>query len=285
MSTTTATRQIKRVEKTGKQAARSPWVDRLTRIGYAARGVLYILIGLLALQFALGTGGAPANQNGVLAMLSGIPFGNIILIGMAIGLAGYSLWGVVRALFDPLNRGDDPVGLIERASFVISAISYGAFALVALYFASGWGIRAASQPPDISAQLMSKPYGRWLTAGFGAFWLASALAQVYIAVTAKFARDFKFGKDDTEREWAILMGRIGYAARGVVFGIIGWFLIQAAYYFDPNQAVGFDGALLELVKNTYGTLLMGAVALGLVAFGIYSVLCARWIRTGARKHG
>lgn len=285
MSTATATREVKHVEETAKQAARSPWVDRLTRIGYAARGVLYILIGLLALQFALGTGGAPTDQNGVLAMLSRIPFGNIILIAMAIGLAGYSLWGIVRALFDPLKRGDDPVGLIERASFVISAASYGAFALVALYFASGWGIREASQPQDISAQLMSKPYGRWLTGGLGAFWIAAALAQLYIAVTAQFARDFKFGKEDDERQWAILMGRIGYAARSVVFGIIGWFLIQAAYNFDPNEAVGFDGALLELVKHPYGALLMGAVALGLVAFGIYSVLCARWIRTGARKSG
>lgn len=279
MSSTTVTKEIKHAGREAKQVTRSEWVGQWTRLGYIARGVLYALIGLLAVQMALTQGGTVTDQNGVIRMLSEMPYGNVILIVLAIGLAGYAAWGIIRAVFDPLKRGDDAPGLIERASYISSAASYGAFALVALYFAAGWGIHEAGKPQSITAQLLTKPFGQWLVALFGVFWVLAALGQFYTAYKATFMRDLKFGKmGGDERDWAMGLGRFGYAARGVVFAIIGWFLIQAALTFDPNKAKGLDGALLELVKQPYGMILMALVALGVLAFGLYSILCARWMR-------
>lgn len=278
MSTTTVAKEAKHVGRKAKQASRSEGVELWTRLGYIARGSLYVIIGLLAVQVALTRGGTVTDQNGVIRMLSQMPFGNVILILLAIGLAGYAVWGIIRAVFDPLNRGDDAPGLIERASYISSTASYAAFALVALYFASGWGIHQAGKPQEITSQLLSKPFGQWLVILFGLFWILAALGQFYTAFKAGFAKDLKLARGSPEHEWAVALGRFGYTARGVVFGIIGWFLVQAALTFDPNKAKGLDGALLELVKQPYGMILMGIVALGLLAFGLYSILCARWMR-------
>lgn len=261
----------------------NPVLEAMVKGGYIARGLIYALIGLASVELAFSNGGRVTDQTGAIAMLGAQPFGKILLILLTIGLVGYAFWGFIRAVFDPLKRGHDAKGLLERAGFFLSGISYGSLAAVAFHFATGAGQKSAGNPQDMSAQLMSHPYGQWLVGILGLFWIGAGIGQLYTAYRADFKKDFKSGLSANERVWADRLGRAGYAARGIVFALIGWFLIQSAVQVNPNKAVGLDGALLKLTQGPFGIYLLGIVALGLLAFGIFSMLCARWIQLDKSK--
>jgi hypothetical protein len=262
-----------------KQASRSDLVEALARWGYVARGALYIIMGWLALQTAMGTGGKTTDPVGAMRYIAGQSYGKVLLVALVIGLIGYSLWGFVRAIFDPLHRGSDAKGWVARAGFLVSAVSYGALVLPAykLLTTGGTGSGQAGNPRGLTVQLMSKPFGIALVYAFGLFWLVAGAGQLITAYKMTFMRDLRTGKmSQTERYWAEVLGRVGYTARAVVYGMIGIFLFRAASTANPQQAQGFDGVLAKLAQGPYGQMLLGAVALGLLLFGVYSVLSARW---------
>lgn len=261
-------------------AAANPWVERLARFGYVVRGVVYATIGVLALQLALGTGGQATTQSGAIAMLGSQPAGKILLVLIVVGLASYSLWGFVRALFDPLHRGSDSKGIVARIGFAFSGLSYGLLTIPPVQSLMNQSAsQSAANPADISVQLFNLPFGKWLVMGLGLFWIAVGLSQLYVAYKQEFKKDFQLSKmSATERTWATRLGQVGFAARGIVFAVIGTIIVQAALTHNPSQAQGFDAALLKLAQAPNGTLLLGGVALGLIAFGIFSAACARWIK-------
>src|SRR5512142_2625568 len=272
-----------KAKQTGRQlshAAANPWVERLARFGYLIRGLVYATIGVLAVQLALGTGGQATTQSGAIAMLGSQPSGKGLLILIVLGLASYSLWGFVRAIFDPLHRGKDSKGIVARIGFVFSGLSYGLLIIPPLQsLMNQGGSQPAGNPADISVQLFNLPFGKWLVVGLGLFWMAVGLGQLYVAYKQNFKKDFQLIKmSPVERKWAIRLGQIGYAARGIVFAVIGALVLQAAWTHNPSQPQGFDTALLKLAQAPNGTLLLGGVALGLIAFGIFSAFCARWIK-------
>ncbi len=279
MSASTRVEKIKsKTADAAQRTAKNPVVETAARVGYIARGIVYGLIGLLAADLAFTGNGRVTDQTGALATIGAQPFGKGLLLALALGLVGYALWGFVRAILNPLQRDDDAKGWVERGGFLVSGVTYGALALVAFHFATGFGQASTGKPQDLSAQLLAKPYGPWLVVIFGLFWIGAGVGQLYVAWTADFDKDIKPNLAAQEKKWAERIGRAGYAARGVVFGLIGWFLIQSGIQVNPNAAVGLDGALLKLTQQPYGMPLVGIVALGLLAFGIYSAFCARWIR-------
>jgi hypothetical protein len=274
-----------KAEQTAQQTVDNPWLERLVRLGYAARGLLYGVVGVLAVTLALGRGGATTDKNGALATIAGQPFGKFLLVLIVIGLVGYSLWGFVRALLDPLRRGTDAKGIAQRIGYAISGLSYGALILptVGLITGSGNGGSGGSGPQDWTAKLMEQPFGPWLVGLIGVIGIAGGLGQLAQGVTTDFKKDFKTGEmSPTELTAFTWIGRFGLAARGVVFAMLGFFLIQAALNTDPNRAKGLDGALQTLLQQPHGPWLLGIVALGLVAFGLYSLLSARWIEVRKR---
>lgn len=281
MATVTARpvkQEAKQVAHKAKRAASNPWVERLERFGYLARGLIYIIIGVLAVQLAIGAGGATTDQTGAIAVIGAQPLGKVLLVLVALGLAGYSLWGFVRAIFDPLGRGTEMKGIVERIGFVVSGVSYGILCIQAVaYLTNKPSAQSSGNPADLSARLFAQPNGQLLVIVFGLFWIVSAAGQLYIAYTAHFVRDFNANRMSVaEFKWAEVIGRFGYAARGVVFGLIGFFVVQSGLTLDPHKAKGFDGVLLKIAQAPNGTLLLALVAIGLVAFGVYSALCARW---------
>jgi len=273
---------VQKAEQAGQQTVDNPWVERLVRVGYVARGVLYVVVGVLAVQLAIGVGGATTDKNGAIATIAGQPFGHILLILIAVGLLGYSLWGFIRAILDPLHRGTDPKGIAQRIGYLISALSYGSVFLVTVHFLTGQGNAGNGQgsgAQEWSAALLHQPLGPWLVGIIGLIGIGGGLGQMWQAATADFKKDWKLDQMSRRaQEVAIAVGRFGIAARGVVFFLLGYGILQAALHVDPNQAKGMDGALATLGQQPFGSLLLGVVALGLVAFGIYSMLCARWIR-------
>jgi hypothetical protein len=257
------------------------WIEGIERFGFVARGLLYIIMGGLALQLALGVGGKTSDPVGALKYLAGQPYGKVLLVAMIVGLAGYSFWGFMRSLFDALGKGSDAKGLAQRAGYLISALSYGALILPAYRLISSPAAtgQQAGNPQSITAQLMSKPFGVFLVYLFGAFWVVAGLGQLYLAITHGFMRDLSPRQMSApEQRWAKVLGRIGYAARAVVYGTLGYFILRAAATANPQQAQNFDGVLAKLLQGPSGHILLGLVAAGLVLFGLYSALSARWYR-------
>jgi Domain of Unknown Function (DUF1206) len=263
-----------------KRAAANPLLELLERLGYVARGALYAVMGLLALGVALSVGGGRTTDlSGSLVFLIGNPFGKLVLIAFAIGLTAYSLWGWVRAIFDPLHRGSDAAGYAARLGFVTSAVSYAAIVIFALQILGGSGGASGDSTQKTIASVLTHPAGGWLTILIGLVAAGIGVGQWVEAYRATFKGDLKGAEMSTaERDLAIGFGRFGMAARGVSFLIIGWFVIQAGIHHDAGQAQGFGGAFAFLLGQPFGRVVLGIVALGFVALGLHSFACARWIR-------
>lgn len=267
----------RRAEQAARAAGR-PWVEPLARFGYAARGVVYAFIGVLAVQAAFFGRGQATGPEGAIQTIA--EQSKLLLVLIAIGLFGYALWRFVQGILDPENKGRDPKGLVKRGAMVASGVVYAGLALLAFRLISGSGGGAgAGGEGSTTATLLSLPFGRALVILAGIGVIVSALYQIYEAYTKKFQRRMKTGEmSPEEQRMALRTGQLGLASRGIAFLITGWFLIQAALRYDPSQARGLGGALETLARQPYGPWLLGIVALGLVAYGAYSFLQARYRR-------
>ena len=267
-----------------KDAARSarPWMERLARLGYATEGAVYTLIGLLAAGAAFGTGGRATGQRGALEVVAGGPFGGVLLGLIVVGFLGYALWRSVQAIADPDGEGNDVKALGKRVGYGVSALVYAGLAFSAAELVLGTASHGGS-PDEWTALLLSWPLGQVLVVGVGAAVVGVGLHELYQAYKADFLKCIKLGEmGEKVRKWTERWGRLGIAARGMVFGIVGVFLIRAALQYDPQQARGLGGALQTLAQQPLGRWLLGAVALGLVAYGLFMLSVARYrhIRTG-----
>lgn len=274
----TVRRAGNQAEEAVRSAVRNPWVERLARFGYAARGVVYALIGLLAIQAAFGGRGSIEQQATPEGALQRIAEQSRLLLALvAIGLLGYALWRFVQAVLDPENKGSDLKGLAKRGMMLASGIGYSGLALLAVRMASGNGGDSSSGSQETAAGLMDKPFGRWLVVLAGIAVIVSALYQVYEAYTKKFRKHFKLEEMNADEErLATHTGQVGLTARGIAFLVSGWFLIQAGLRYNPDEARGLGGALETLASQPYGPWLLGLVALGFIAYGAYSFLQARY---------
>lgn len=274
-----AREQGKRAAQEAYQEAR-PWVIRLARFGYAAKGVVYMIIGGLAVQSAIGSGGETTGPVGAIHEVAQQPFGQILLVLLIIGLLGYVLWRFVEAIVDPEHEGSDAKGLVKRASYLVRGVIYASFAAAAVGILTGNGSGSSSgQEESMTARLMAQPFGIWLVALVGLMIIGAGIYQFYEGYAAKFKEKLKLGEmSKTQRKWTIFSGRMGLIARSIVYTIIGIFLIQAAWQTDPQAAGGLEEALRTLASQPYGPWLLGVVALGLVLYGIYSLALARFRR-------
>ena len=267
----------RRAEQVARAAGR-PWVEPLARFGYAARGVVYAFIGVLAVQAAFFGRGQTTGPEGAIQKIA--EQSKLLLALIGIGLIGYALWRFIQGILDPENKGRDAKGLIKRGAMVASGVVYAGLALLAFRLMSQ-GDQAAGSGGSSStaAPLLDLPFGRALVILAGIGVIVSALYQVYEAYTKKFQRRMKTAEmSPEEQRLAIRTGQLGLASRGVAFLITGWFLIQAALSYDPSRARGLGGALETLARQPAGPWLLGIVAIGLVAYGAYSFLQARYRR-------
>jgi hypothetical protein len=264
-----------------KAAARdvAPWIEILARIGYAAKAVLYGTIGYLAARAALGdSGGRATDTRGALRAVLDAPFGSALLLVIACGLAGYALWRLVEAITDPERRGTGAKALALRGGNAVRGIAHGALALAAFRLGIGHGGSGGSRGPGgWTARLFGLPAGEalvWIAAagvaGYGAYQLSRAWQ-------AKLGRHLALSRVSA-RTGAVLVAvcRFGLAARGAVFLVIGFFLGRAAARHDPHQAGGVRESLITLAG--FGRWALGAVALGLIAYGVYQLVEARYRR-------
>jgi hypothetical protein len=218
-------------------------------------------------------------QTGAIEWIGHQAFGRALLVAVALGLAGYALWGVIRVVFDPLHKGHSPAGLAKRFGFATSALAYGGLLVATLRFLTG-GLSHMAKPYDWTAGLLAKPFGPWLLGALGLCWIAGAgVGEVVRGWRGSFAEDLDLARmGPTERSWAMRLGHIGTVARGAVFTVIGVLLVGAALHVSPNHSDGMDSALLAVARQPFGRTLLAAAGLGLGAFGVFSAMCARWMR-------
>lgn len=260
------------------KAAGNVWVGRFMRFGQIARGIIYAVLGVLALRLAFGTRGEDMSQTGAIEMIGHQPFGRTLLVGVAVGLAGYALWGVVRAVLDPLRKGDSPVGIAKRLGFAASGLAYAGLLFFTLSFIVG-SLPHGAESTDWTAKLLAKPFGAWLLGIIGLCCIVVSGGKVVRGWQGKFMRDLDLDRRSAaERRWALHLGRVGIVTRAVVFVILGIYLVAAAFHANPNHVTGMDGALLGLLRQPFGRPLLAVAGLGFIVFGVYSAMCARWVR-------
>ena len=206
-------------------------------------------------------------------------FGRFLLGAIAVGLAGYAIWQFARAfLGGNLEGGEEDESIFKRIGYAGRGLFYGALFVSTLLIVLGADEGGDRKKEDkATAYVLDLPAGRYLVGALGLAFVAAGFANLYRGVTRKFREKLKLRKMSGFEDKAYsVIGVVGFVARGVVFGLIGLFLLKAAYEYDPKEAVGIDGALAELAQASYGPFLLGVTAAGLFAFGLYSFVEARY---------
>jgi hypothetical protein len=258
---------------------------QLAQAGLAARALLYATIGVLAVQIALqGGGGEQASQSGALRSLAQEGAWGTFLVGLlGFGLAGYALWRLSQFF---IEKGDDEDSeakkWVMRISYLVRAVIYAGLSVLAFTIAfgssGGGGGGGGSGTQTMTARVMDAPGGRWLVGLVGLIIIGVGLYQAYKAYTGDFMEELRTEQmHPQERRWVHRLGIAGHSARAVAFSIIGFFVTLAAVQFDPQEAVGLDGALQRLARQPYGPWLLLLVALGLFAYGVYQAARVRYV--------
>lgn len=254
-------------------------LEALGRVGYAVKGVVYVLLGVLAVDAARG-GGDPEGQQGAFASIADTAYGSALLWVIVVGLAAYALWRVILAVTDPEGEGDDMEGIGKRMFYVVSALSYGALAYTAYKTVTGSASSSSGGTDERTATLFGLPGGRWIVGAIALGLVGYGVHQFLRAYKASFMKRFELEGAAAEHRDAVKhIGQWGLSARGVVYLIVGGFLGQAALHANPDEARGLDGALTSLQQQPAGPWLLGAVALGLVMYGAYC-----WINAVYRRY-
>jgi hypothetical protein len=258
-----------------RQAKNSPVLAVLARIGYAVNGILHILIGGIAIGVASGAGatsGAEADQSGALGALASAPGGVFVLWVVVVGLAALGIWQLLSAL---LVREPDAT---KRAAHVVAelgkAVAYLAIAATAFSFASGGSNNSASSTKSFSATLLASPGGVFLLIALGLGVLAIGAVFVVRGVRQSFTKHIRV-PGGTAGKAVVALGVVGYVAKGIAVGVVGILFIVAAATANPSQATGLDGALRAMLKLPFGGVILVAVGVGVIAYGLYCFARAR----------
>lgn len=252
-------------------------------LGYVSKGVVYFAIGALSLRTAFGLGGRTADQSKVFETILDQPFGEIMLAALAFGLVGYALWRGAQALFDLEAEGRGLRASVKRVAYGLSALAYLAFAYTAARLIDG--------PPQLdllsvrgwTSRLLEQPLGPWLVAAAGLAMVGAGAFQLRHGLTATFCHGLDMARMSTaQRRLCLGLGRAGHLARGVVFGLIGLFLLLAGLRSDPREARGIGETLGVLLEQPFGPWLLGTVAAGFMLYGLYSGLEASYHRVPQR---
>jgi len=266
---------IRRAEGAAREVEHSTAFEVLSRAGFAARGAIYAIIGILAVKLALGSGGKTTDQSGALKTIAHQPFGGVLLTLVAIGLGGYALWRFMHTLLGQGPERSDSG--FERLAAFGSGIAYSIMCAIAVKILLGSGGETSGHTSKAAGGVLGWPGGPWIVGVAGAVFVGVALFQGYRGITQDFLKDAKTGEmSPTIKRWYEFAAVFGHLARTVVFGLVGIFLVKAAIEFEPSKAVGLDGALAKLAQQSYGSALLGVVAAGLIAFAVYSFADVRY---------
>ncbi|MFB4303196.1 DUF1206 domain-containing protein [Actinomadura sp. NTSP31] len=273
------------MRRAGRRVAGNSAFHLFCRAGLVARGVLYLLIGWLAVQIGMGEGGQEADKKGALQTVADKPGGTAMLWVMAVGFAGLALWRFSEAAFGQPFADGRKAGK-RLASFGRGVFYTGGFITMLNFVLGEGGSSSNEQSKTYTARAMEHSGGRWLILAIGLGFVAWGIGNVVNAVRRKFLERLNTGQMGRRTRAVVQpLGIVGRASRGIVFGGVGVFLVYAAATFDPGKAKGLDGTLREFAGTPAGPWLLVVVAAGLLVFGAYSFCEARWRKVEAVRSG
>ncbi len=257
-----------------RRAVGSGWVEKAARLGLASRGVIWLTVGALAVQVALGRQ-VEADRQGALQTLAGKPFGHLLLLVLVLGFLGYGGWRLLMAAVGHTEERDDRKRWLKRAGSLCRGALYVGFAVSTVLFLLH-GSKGDKTAP-LTARLMAQHGGQWLVGLVAAGVIVGGLAMAVLAVRGTFMKRLEPGR--VRRPGVVrAVGTVGLAGRGLVIGLVGWFLVRAAVTFDPRKAKGLDASLKTLAGQPYGRVLLVGAAVCLLAFALWSFAEAAWRR-------
>ena len=259
-------------------------MEGLARFGYAVRGLIYFVIGLLSILLAFGYGADTTDQQGAIAVIGKQPFGRLLLWLVLAGLVCYSLWGLIRAILNPFHKAHDTKGFAVRVGYLVSGVAYASLILPTYGLISG-GTQPAQkgvqqgQIQRFVATVLAMPAGKWLVGIVGIIVILIGLYQMIQGFMPVFDKQIKLvNLTPVQTKRVHFLGRFGTVSRGAILSLMGVFLVTAAYMSNSKLAKGFDSAITSILQQPYGRWLMGMIALGLISLGIYSLCVAIFFR-------
>jgi hypothetical protein len=260
-----------------KQAAESPWLEGLARVGLVAQGISFMLVGVLAIELALGEGGKATDRQGALRTLAQDGFGRVAVLALAIGFGAYALWRLAQAVLG--HDVEEPGGKAKwtkRLSSLGKAAIYAALCAAAISVLLGEKGNG-NEEKDATKGILGWPGGRWIVVAIALAIAAAALWNFYRAVSGRYKDSLKKEQlSSTALRWTTRIAFVGLMARAVVFSIVSWFFFDAAADYNANKARGLDGALHKVIDAPYGKWLLGMCAAGLFAYGLFCLIQARY---------
>jgi hypothetical protein len=266
------------LDRARHQVENADWLNALARVGLVAKGASFALVGMLAIELAVESGGQATSRQGALRSLAQHSFGRFLLILLAVGFAAYALWRFAQTFFDENNVGDGAKGLAKRAGYFGRGTIYASLTYSTVKIISGAAQQSQNQKAHkTTATVLSWPAGKWIVGAAGLVLLGVGLWNGYRGIEKKFLENWLTEKmSAAAQSWGSRSGVVGLLARMVVFVLIGVFLVKAAYDYSPREAIGLDGALQKLVNHSYGSWLLGIVGAGLLAYAVFCLFEARY---------
>lgn len=256
----------------------SDFMKRMAQAGLSAKGVVYVLLGLLAFMAAFelgGTGSDDASQTGTLQFVKDMPAGTVLLIVVAVGLFCYSIWRFAQAYY----KSNDNDGWKKRLRYLFSGLSYLAFAITAIRFIGGGGSEGGNRNQAIAGELMSKPFGQILVGIGGLLFAAVGVYQIYYGLSEKYRKHVQKLSLQTEQASLLLRsGKIGYISRGLVWLVIAFLFFRATFHAAASEAGSTAEAFRFIETSPFGSVLLGVLGLGLMAYGAFNFVRARYER-------
>lgn len=256
------------------------WVEPFARFGLSAKGFVYVLTGVLSFMAAFELGATSENDasnSGIFSFIYDKPFGKIILAVVALGLVCYAIWRFIEAIKDTENKGSDSKGMAKRGTYLLSGIAYAGLAFVAAKFLMTHQRGNGDSQKKFAEELLRKPFGQWLVAIVAVILICIGLWQAFMAISGKYKKNIRQSNLTGKAQGFVLRaGKVGYISRGIVWMIIGWLFIKAAWNEDAKQAGSTQDAFHWLKDSNFGTYLLAAVAAGLICYGIFMFVRARY---------
>jgi uncharacterized membrane protein YidH (DUF202 family) len=255
------------------------WVTRFAKVGLTAKGIVYCLLGVLAFMAAFEIGDADKNAGsaGVFNLITQQPFGKVILAAVAIGLVCYTIWRFIQAFKDTEHKGDGAKGYGKRIAYFLSGLAYAALAFSAAKFLFTNKQEEGDQQQEVARELLSNSFGQMLATVVALILIGIGIFQLYLALSGKYKKHVQKNNLDAKAESLMLRtGMLGYISRGLVWLIVGGMFLKAAWSANSNEAGDTNRAFHWIESSDYGSYLLAAIALGLICYGLFMLVRARY---------